>query len=54
MQLTAQIGLEDERVHPSGGAPLSGIFAYVAGGFLLCGLIFVALAITAKPVPGHD
>jgi len=26
----------------------------MAGGFLLCGLIFVGLAVTAKPLPGQD
>ena len=33
---------------------MSEIFAYAAGGFLLCSLIFVGLAITAKPMSGHD
>jgi len=26
----------------------------MAGGLLLCGLIFVGLAVTAKPLPGQD
>jgi hypothetical protein len=36
------------------GIILSEIFAYVADGFMLCGLIFVGLAVTAKPLPGQD
>ena len=54
MQLISVLGSEMNILFWGSSAPPSEIFAYVAGGFLLCSLILVGLAVTAKPMPGHE